>query len=64
MSKIMWEPSDAKIKASQMMAFINFVNDKFNFSFNSYEDIYNWSIEESENFWEYFLKFSNSSAWI
>ncbi|MBG00644.1 MAG: acetoacetate--CoA ligase [Acidimicrobiaceae bacterium] len=61
MSKIMWEPSDAKIKASQMMAFISFVNDKFNLSFKSYEDIYNWSIEESENFWECFLQFSNIS---
>ena len=34
MSKIMWEPSDANIEASQMMAFINFVNEKFNFSFS------------------------------
>ena len=61
MSKIMWEPSDANIEASQMMAFINFVNEKFNFSFSEYNDIYDWSINESEEFWECFLEFSNIS---
>ena len=58
MNKILWKPEKSFIESSEMMKFIHFVNEKENTSFNSYDHIYNWSIEHAAKFWSHFSDFS------
>ena len=58
MSKILWKPQQKNSQSSQMMTFINFVNDRFNSSIKNYHDLYEWSINDASVFWECFWEFS------
>ncbi len=60
MKSPLWKPSNESISKSQMMDFIYFINKKFSFSFSNYEDIYNWSINKSEDFWLSFWNYSKA----
>ncbi len=51
MSKLLWTPSEDRIKNSNMWRFINFINDRHNLSISSYEPLYLWSIENIADFW-------------
>ena len=58
MKSIMWQPSRQIIDNAQMTEFINYVNDYFDLTLKNYSQLYDWSIESSEDFWESFWKFS------
>ena len=47
----MWKPTEEQINNSQMMAYIQFVNQKFQLSLKNYSQLYDWSIERVEDFW-------------
>ena len=51
MESIIWEPSDERKNNSQMMDYIHFINKKFSFSFTNYDELYNWSINDNQDFW-------------
>lgn len=51
MGKLLWQPSEERIKQANMTKFINFVNRKYSFEINSYAQLYNWSIENMPDFW-------------
>ena len=53
-----WEPSANLINSSNMMEFIRYVNIKENMSISSYNELYKWSIENSDQFWLLFSHFS------
>ncbi|MCK5542148.1 MAG: acetoacetate--CoA ligase [Desulfobacterales bacterium] len=55
MAKLLWEPSKERIENSNMYAFMQVVNEKFNKSFSDYDGLYEWSVENLEDFW--------STAW-
>ncbi|RUO34626.1 acetoacetate--CoA ligase [Aliidiomarina soli] len=46
----LWQPSQQRIDNSQMAAFMRFLA-KQGLSFSSYDDLYQWSTEESPAFW-------------
>lgn len=50
--KLLWAPTEDQIKKTNMTRFIEFVNDRNNFEFNTYYQLYNWSIENIPDFWE------------
>ena len=53
MSKVLWQPSDKQINKSNLAKFTSSVNKKYNLSLtNEYSDIYNWSINNIEKFWQ------------
>ena len=54
----MWQPTEEKINNSQMMAYIQFVNQKFQLSLKNYSQLYDWSIERVEDFWGSFCEYS------
>jgi len=56
-SKLLWAPSEEVKKAANMTRFMNFVNRKHNRKFSSYDDIYEWSIENITDFWAAFWDF-------
>ncbi|MCX7737015.1 MAG: acetoacetate--CoA ligase [Candidatus Kapabacteria bacterium] len=47
----LWNPTEERIKESNLKKYINWVNEKLNFSFKSYQDLYNWSVNNIEDFW-------------
>jgi acetoacetyl-CoA synthetase len=51
MSKLLWQPSEQRIKASNLHRFMNVINDRFGQDFMGYEDLYRWSIENIPDFW-------------
>jgi acetoacetyl-CoA synthetase len=52
MSKILWKPSKARIRNTNMYQFMEYVNARHRMSFTNYGELYGWSIEESPVFWE------------
>ena len=59
MNQIMWTPTDKQKQSSQMMTFINFVNKRFNIPLRNYNQLYNWSIDNSAEFWGCFWEYSD-----
>ena len=51
MSKLLWEPSEAQIKQTNMYRFMAVVNQKYNQDFKEYGPLYEWSIENIADFW-------------
>ena len=52
MAKLLWEPSQQRIENTNMYAFMQTVNKKFNKSFSDYNGLYEWSVENLEDFWK------------
>ena len=52
MNKPLWIPSKERVKSSNMSAFLKFINKNFRKKFTSYNHLYNWSVENPENFWK------------
>lgn len=51
MGKILWTPSQERIRQANMTRFIDFVNRKYSLHLQSYWPLYNWSIENLPDFW-------------
>jgi len=47
----LWIPSKDRIEKSNLIKFIKWVNNRFNQSFNNYQELYTWSINSIEDFW-------------
>ncbi len=51
MAKILWQPSEERIKDSNMYKFMEFVNNKYHKNFKEYSSLYDWSIQYIPDFW-------------
>ena len=51
MSKILWQPSEERIRQSNMYRFIRFVNDRFGLQIDDYPGLYQWSVTNIADFW-------------
>jgi acetoacetyl-CoA synthetase len=51
MNKLLWQPSNERIRNTNMHRFIQYVNAHRGENFNSYDDIYRWSVTDSPVFW-------------
>ncbi len=51
MSKVLWTPSDSHVKDANMTRFMKYVNDRFDLTLNSYEELYKWSVDNIPDFW-------------
>ncbi|MHA2281563.1 MAG: acetoacetate--CoA ligase [Promethearchaeota archaeon] len=49
--KKLWEPSKKWIKNAEITRFIEFINDKFKLKIRGAKELYQWSINEIEDFW-------------
>lgn len=52
MKKPLWIPSIQRIENSNIIRYIKWINKKYKKSFQTYEDLYSWSINNIEDFWE------------
>jgi acetoacetyl-CoA synthetase len=51
MAKLLWKPSEERIKSTNLFRFMNIINEKYNQNFSEYEPLYQWSIENIPDFW-------------
>jgi acetoacetyl-CoA synthetase len=59
MAKLLWEPSDDRIKDTNMYRFMNFINEKYSQNFKEYAPLYEWSISHVPEFWAAFWEFAD-----
>jgi len=50
-NKVMWTPSQNQLDRAQMTHFRLGVNTKYGLSLNTYEDLYQWSLDQAPEFW-------------
>jgi len=67
MGKLLWQPSDEHLKNANMARFIKFVNEKQGLTIDpyargSYFQLYNWSINNLQSFWDAVWKFVGIKA--
>ncbi|OPX35811.1 MAG: acetoacetate--CoA ligase [Desulfobacteraceae bacterium 4484_190.2] len=58
MAKLLWKPSEDKIKSSNMYRFMGLINEKYNQNFTEYDPLYQWSIENIPDFWAAMWEFA------
>ena len=62
MGKLLWRPSEERIKQANMTRFIDLVNKKYGLEISSYAQLYNWSIEDLRDFWATMWEFGAIKA--
>ncbi len=62
MGKLLWQPSEERIKQANMTRFIDCVNKKYGLEINPYAQLYNWSIENMRDFWSSMWAFGEIKA--
>ncbi len=58
MAKLLWKPSEERIKNTNLYRFMNIINETYNQNFSEYEPLYQWSIENIPDFWANLWKFA------
>jgi len=62
MSKPLWEPSEQRIKGSNMYRFMQSVNQTQGIHCTDYNELYQWSVENIEAFWAELWRFAGIKA--
>jgi len=50
-NKLLWSPSQNLINEANITRFMSEVNRRFDQTFDNYQSLYQWSVDDSENFW-------------
>jgi acetoacetyl-CoA synthetase len=56
---ILWEASEQQKQSSHLYAFMQWLQMQKGLSFPDYPSLYQWSIDDVELFWRYFVEFAN-----
>ena len=51
MAKLLYQPSEERIKQSNMYRFMNFINERFDKNYQKYGQLHQWSIDNIPDFW-------------
>jgi len=51
MAKMLWKPTQERVKNSNMYTFMNFINERYSLDITQYRALYKWSIENIPDFW-------------
>lgn len=62
MRKLLWKPSEETKRQANMTRFIEFVNQNQGLELNGYNEIYEWSVNNSTVFWEAMWEFGGIKA--
>ena len=52
MNKLLWEPTEERIKNTNMYQFMQYVGERYGVPLSAYDDLYRWSISAIPRFWE------------
>ena len=64
MPKKLWEPSEERIRSTNMYRFMTRVNEKYGKNFNEYTPLWEWSVENLEDFWATAWDFLDIQAFV
>ena len=62
MAKLLWTPSEDRIKRTNMYRFMTEINGKYGKQFVSYPELYQWSVENIADFWATMWDFAGIKA--
>ena len=62
MAKLLWQPSEERIRQSNMYRFMNYVNERYNTDFTEYNPLYQWSVHHIPDFWAAMWDFARIKA--
>lgn len=62
MRKTLWVPSEERVKQANVTRFMKFVNERHGGEFDSYDQLYKWSIESVPEFWKAIWDFGEVKA--
>ena len=62
MNKLLWSPSENEIENTQAWGFMQEVNQEFETRLTNFHELYQWSCEFPESFWDLFWKYSSIIA--
>ncbi len=62
MAKRLWQPSEARIKNTNLYRFMQGINDRFGQNFKDYNALYQWSIDNITDFWAALWEFTGIIA--
>jgi len=51
MSKMLWQPTEERVSQTNMVRFIDFVNQRKRLNIKDYNELYQWSVNEIPDFW-------------
>ena len=51
MTELLWEPSKERVQSTNIHGFMQHVNERHGKDFATYDDLFQWSIEDSPTFW-------------
>jgi acetoacetyl-CoA synthetase len=57
-NKCLWQPSSSKIEESVITDFMSYIQEHFDVAAKSYDDLYQWSVNDKESFWQAIWRFS------
>ena len=62
MSKCLWQPSEERIKSTNMYRFMTRVNERYSTEFTQYPNLWEWSVNNLEDFWTITWEFIDIKA--
>jgi len=62
MGKLLWQPSEERIKSSNMHRFMGYVNERYGKDFTEYDPLYQWSVDNISDFWAAMWDFAEIKA--
>ena len=62
MAKLLWQPSEQKIKSSNLYGFMTGINEQYGTDLSDYATLHEWSINNIPEFWEAMWRFADIIA--
>ncbi|RLA46549.1 MAG: acetoacetate--CoA ligase [Gammaproteobacteria bacterium] len=62
MSTPLWQPDSEHINQTNMIRFIRFIESEYRIAFENYQQFHQWSVDQSEQFWQSIWLFSELIA--
>ena len=62
MAKLLWKPSEKRVKGTNMYRFMNVINERYNQNCTEYAELYQWSIDNLPEFWAAMWNFADIIA--
>ncbi len=62
MSKCLWQPSEERIKSTNIYRFMTRVNERYSTEFTQYPNLWEWSVNNLEDFWTITWEFIDIKA--
>ena len=58
----LWKPTEERMKNANMTRFIAYVNQRYGKAFKTYDDLYQWSVDDIPGFWAALWEFAGIKA--